>query len=210
MKNRTETKESIHKKAAEALTARARRRKTVMSAAACVMLTFVTAVAFWLQARERAAEDKGQSVKMGEVSTGDKEYCTNSDGVTQWATGINEPKGDVKCLYGTYNSSCLEAEIIVYTKPASEMVKLNEKNSKQRKYIERINQWISELETEPTISSGDNSDVTYVIKRNCGEELNVVYVNGSNIKFDNGKWLEFSESDREEFENIMREILDAD
>lgn len=218
MKSRIETRQSVRKKSEKIMAARARRRRAAMSAAACVVLAFSTAGAFWLNGRQWAANSMYGLPKMETAPLTQSDYETGSEityGGAEASGADNLREGDeVKGtgpIYTARNSIYTEADSVrVYTRPASKEVSLCAEDSKQEEFIVRLSNWISDLKTNEVSGSKDNSDIVYVIERSYGENLTAVYVKGNRIKFDKGQWLGFSDGDREEFENIIGEIFDAD
>lgn len=215
MKTREQTKASIRRKSAAILKERARVRRTVLSAAACVVLALaVSGGLARLRRQAPAASERGADIAVGAYGGGvdDGLTCGDDDGGTDTELTKDAPRRGVDSvtsdLCTVYNANYQQADsMTVSAKPEKKKVSLSAQNPDEKAVIDAMGEWLSGLETQSADERKD-SDTLYIIERRFGNHVTKAYVRGRQIRFDEGDWLTFSEDARREFDRLIQDIYD--
>ena len=193
MKTRAETKGSILNKSRLIKTQRIRRlhQLAVSSGAACA-----AAICLWTAASAATRIKKAPS----ELVTGG--YSADS------FTG-DAMKGDkYNELGNVYNSRYLYPDsMTIQTQSGSEKtIALFPDKEPDMEYIDRLCNWLSDVNTTSDAEKGMSRDTVYIVKRTYGGSVTAAYICGSAIKFDDGEWLTMDQADAEVFQTIIQNI----
>lgn len=211
MKTREETQISIRRKSMAKLAERARRRRAALSAAACVALV-IGAAGVWQLRGSSASESDSLTMDaaplegeyFGNTTENGYEAEPERDLLTRESERIND-------IYSAYNATYAAPDSMrIYTLPNaddSREISLSAKNADEQELITQMSDWISALNVTQTRGAVDDSAATYVVERHYGGNVAIVYVQGSRVRFEGGEWLDFSEADEKEFQEMIQKMF---